>query len=407
MLNRILRKQYSSIPLHVVFYLAWRNLATKKLRTLLTVLGVVIGIGAIFFLLSIGIGLQNLVTNELIGSQSVKAIDVTTANSRIVKLDDNVLERIEGLAHVDKAGASYAAPGIVKYGGSESSGPIYGVDTTYQELSNLTLKSGHLLDEKSSETVIVSTSKLKSMGGAKEDDIIDKNIELVIPIKLDSGEQSAITKNLKVIGVVDTGGESAVFVPNDIFLGANVNEYTQIKLIADDVANIANLRRQVESMGLETTSPVDTLDQINQIFKYFNVVLVGFGAIGMIVAVLGMFNTLTISLLERTKEIGLMLALGARRKDMRRLFVCEATLLSLIGSVVGIAGAITIGKIVNIAMNKLAQSRGVSEGFTLFATPLWLVVGLIGFMVLVGLGVVFFPARRAEHINPIDALRRE
>ena len=127
----------------------------------------------------------------------------------------------------------------------------------------------------------------------------------------------------------------------------------------------------------------------------------------MIVAVLGMFNTLTISLLERTKEIGLMLALGARRKDMRRLFICEATLLSLIGSVVGIIGAIIFGKIVNIAMNQLAQSRGVTQGFTLFATPVWLIFGLIGFMVLVGLGVVFFPARRAEHINPIDALRRE
>lgn len=398
---------YSSIPFRVVFYLAWRNLAAKKLRTFLTILGVVIGIGAIFFLLSIGIGLQNLVTNELIGSQSVKSIDVTSANSQIVKLDSKALDRIKILPHVEKIGGSYASPGVTKYDGGESSGPVYGVDANYQELSNLTATKGRLLKSEDKDVVVVSVAKLKAMGNADQNKIVDKKIEVTIPTKDENGEQSTITKSLTVVGVTDTGAESALFVPNDLFVGSDVTEFTQVKLIADSVDNIDTLRRQIESMGFETTSPVDTLEQINQIFRYFNVVLVGFGAIGMIVAVLGMFNTLTISLLERTREIGLMLALGGRRKDMRRLFMCEAILLSVFGSVIGIAAAVVTGRVVNVAMNQLAQSRGVTDGFTLFATPPWLVVSLIVFMVLVGLGVVFFPARRAERINPIDALRRE
>ena len=135
--------------------------------------------------------------------------------------------------------------------------------------------------------------------------------------------------------------------------------------------------------------------------------LVGFGAIGMIVAVLGMFNTLTISLLERTQEIGLMMALGGRNSDMRKLFIFEALLLSVIGAATGIILAIISGLGVDAYMNHFAQNRGVSDGFSLFATPPLLVVGLMGFLVLVGLIVVYIPARRAQKISPIDALRRE
>jgi putative ABC transport system permease protein len=143
------------------------------------------------------------------------------------------------------------------------------------------------------------------------------------------------------------------------------------------------------------------------VFKFFNVVLAGFGAVGMVVAVLGMFNTLTISLLERTKEIGLMVALGGRNRDMRKLFIFEAVLLSLVGAVVGIILAVMLGQVINLAMNALAHRRGVTEHFQLFAVPWWLVLGTILFMLVVGLVVVYLPARRAARINPIDALRRE
>ena len=183
--------------------------------------------------------------------------------------------------------------------------------------------------------------------------------------------------------------------------------YTQIKLETDDVEDIKGLRSQIQTLGLQTVSPIDTVDQIDEVFKFFNVILAGFGAVGMVVAVLGMFNTLTISLLERTKEIGLMVALGGRDKDMRKLFVYEAVLLSLMGAIIGVIGSVALGQIVNLAMNIFAQQRGVTEGFQMFATPWWLVLGSLIFMVLIGLLVVFIPARRASRIDPIDALRRE
>src|SRR5262245_27336022 len=96
------------IPSSVLMYMAWKNLMHKKLRAFLTVFGVVIGIGAIFFLLSFGLGLQKLVTNQVIGNQSIKSIDVTTPNSRILKLDQTNFNKIKNLPHVTRIGAVYS-----------------------------------------------------------------------------------------------------------------------------------------------------------------------------------------------------------------------------------------------------------------------------------------------------------
>ena len=102
-----------------------------------------------------------------------------------------------------------------------------------------------------------------------------------------------------------------------------------------------------------------------------------------------------------------MVALGGRRKDMRKLFIFEAALISFVGAVIGITIAFIAGKFVNVIINLNAQSRGVNEWFELFATPIWSVFAIIAATILVGLVVVYLPARRAEKINPIDALRRE
>ena len=177
--------------------------------------------------------------------------------------------------------------------------------------------------------------------------------------------------------------------------------------MAQDRADVANLRKQVESMGFQTVSAIDTVDQIDKVFQIFNIVLGAFGAIGMVIAILGMFNTLTISLIERTKETGLMMALGSRKRDVSRLFIIEALMLSISGAIIGIIFAITAELITNGILNSYAHSRGVSESFNLFANPWWLQIAMIVFMLIIGLLVAILPAKRAERINPIDALRQE
>jgi len=393
------------IPSSVLIYMAWRNLTHKKLRAFLTVFGVVIGIGAIFFLLSFGIGLQRLVTSQVLGNQSVKSIDVTSSNSKIIKLDQSSFERMRNLPHVVRAGAMYSFASSLKSHGSEVDAIVYGEDINYQHMSNLPLREGRALTDSDRKSILLNITAYKSVGFTDAESALGKKVTMHIP--LGDPALKEIDDTFTVAGIIDTQGGNEVYVPGALLTDAGVSTYKQVKIEVDTTEHVSPLRKQIESLGFVTTSPIDTIDQINQIFAFFNIILAGFGGIGMIVAVLGMFNTLTISLLERTKEIGLMVTLGGRNRDMRKLFILEAMLLSFVGALLGIILAIALGQAINLVMNAFASHRGVTDHFQLFATPWWLVLGMLVFMLVVGMIVVYLPARRAARINPIDALRRE
>jgi ABC-type antimicrobial peptide transport system permease subunit len=400
------KRERRAIPNSMLFFLAYRNLLSKRLRTGLTLAGVVIGIGAIYFLLSFGIGLQKIVNDEIVGNQSIKSVDVASPNSQLLSLNIESLNKFSQLAHVESAGGSFQLPGILQANGAEIDAVSYAVDQAYLSISNLSATYGRLLNAEDNRHVVLNTSALESLGISNPEDAIGKEVFLTVPIK--SGElNTKIEDDFEIVGIIGTGSGSEVFLPSHLVSNAGLTSFTQVKLVVDENENVEGVRTQIESQGFETQSPIDTITEINQVFKYFNFILVGFGAIGMIVAILGMFNTLTISLLERTKEIGLMIALGARSRDMNRLFVLEATILSLVGAIVGILLSIVFGFVINLVMNFYAKGRGVTDSFSVFSNPWWLIVGMIVFMVFVGLIVVFFPARRAEHISPIEALRRE
>lgn len=401
------RRDFRSVPFSVLVHIAWRNLISKKLRTILTVAGIVIGVAAVFFLLSFGLGLRDIVTKEILGNQSVRSIAINTPNSKILKLNSASADRIKALPHVNELSSSFAFPGGTSYNNSEVEGIIYGIDTYYQDMTSLNLVHGRLLKADDVFSALINRSALKAMGVTDENSIIGRKLHINVPLQDIGASKEQLDNDYTVVGVIDSGTGTEVFIPKFNFESLNVTTYSDIKLLADNTNNVAQLRGQIESLGFQTSSPIDTIDQINQVFRFFNVVLVGFGMIGMIVAILGMFNTLTISLLERTKEIGLMISLGGRPRDMRRLFIIEASLLSLIGSLAGIVIASGLAAIVNFVLYEFARTRGVTQFFYLFAMPWWLIICTILFMVGVGLLVVYFPAKRAQRINPIDALRRE
>ncbi len=401
------KPRYTNIPLNTLVHIAWKNLVSKKLRTFLTLFGVIIGIGSIFFLLSFGLGLRDLVSKQVIGNQSINSIDVNSTNSKIVKLDETNANKIKQLPHISKIGLNYSLPASLKLSGSEIDVVAYGDDQVYQQLSGLSVSSGRLLNDNDTGKILINQSAAEAIGIKDVSKAVGKSVNVFIPLKNLSSKQDSIQQSFNIVGVVDSRGGSEVYLPSYVFEFAGVKDYTQFKLVIDSSRYVSSTRKQIEALGFQTSSPADTIDQINQIFKFFNFILFGFGAIGMIIAVLGMFNTLTISLLERTKEIGLMIALGGRNRDMSKLFIFEAVLLSFVGAIVGILIAFINGIILNKFMNNFAHHRGVQDNFNLFATPLWLIASLTGFMVLVGLIVAFFPAQRAKHINPIDALRRE
>ena len=401
------KRHYPAIPLNVLFHIVFLGVMNKKLRSSLTIMGVMVGIGAIYFMLSFGLGLQLVVSKQIIGDKSIKSIEVTTPNSRIIKLNDTAVNKIRTYPHVERVGSLYSYPGSVSSKGSEVSAIMYGVDEGYAALTSLNLIKGRLINDKDVKAAMINSVTLKSIGITQPEKALGTKLTLNIPLANVDDKKGPIKDSFEIVGVVDSGGGNEIYIPGHIYKSAGVSVLSQLKLTAEDTSNITTLRKQIESNGFQTVSPIDTLDQINKVFKFFNIMLLGFGAIGMIVSVLGMFNTLTISLIEKTQEVGLMIALGGRRADMRRLFIIEATLLAAVGALFGILGATLNGILVDAYLIHLAHKRGVITTFTVFSRPMWLSLGLFVFMVIVGLLVVYFPARRAERINPIDALKRE
>ena len=372
--------RYPSVQSKVLIFIALRNLVSKKMRTFLTVFGIVIGVGAIFFLVSLGVGLQQLVTNQVIGNQSIKSVDISTSNSKVAPLDQETYQKIKNLPNVSRIGTLYSYAGKIASRGGAVDSIVYGVDNGYLKMSKLSLDAGRFIKTSDESAIMINKATMRAIGVKEGDEAIGKIIKLQIQ-ELGKKDKT-FTRDFKVVGVSSDEDGNEAYIPGDIMAATGAKSYTQIKLETDDVEDIKGLRSQIQTLGLQTVSPIDTVDQIDEVFKFFNVILAGFGAVGMVVAVLGMFNTLTISLLERTKEIGLMVALGGRDKDMRKLFVYEAVLLSLMGAIIGVIGSVALGQIVNLAMNIFAQQRGVTEGFQMFATPWWLVLGSLIFMVL-------------------------
>lgn len=394
---------------NVLARIAIKNLFFKRLRTTLTILGVVIGIGSIVFLLSLGFGLQKLVASQVVGSKSIKTIDVSTPKSKSVKIDRERVAGFKDLAGVEQVARVYYSSGKASLGESETDVVVYGADQAYVDLSSLKSIAGSTGTMESTDSVIVNTSLLKAIGSKENTKAVGKEITLniTIPGQKDGEEDRVVKRTLKVGAVVETGAGSEVFTPINVFEEEGLTSATQAKILVVERDQVSVVRKQVENQGFITASPIDTIDQINQIFNLLNVVLVGFGGIGMVIAILGMFNTLTISLLERTKEFGLMISLGARARDVKRLFVAEALTLSMLGGIFGIVAAVILGAVTNAVVNGFARGRGVTDAVSLFAISPTLMLATLLFVAGLGFLVVLYPAHKAANTNPVDSMRRE
>ena len=369
--------------------------------------GIVIGVGAVVFLVSLAIGLHGVVNHQVLGSKSVNTVDVTTPNAENILLDDNNINKINQFAHVTKVASAYIVPGQISYENSLSDTVVYATNNDYINLSALKFVNGanHLTGN---NDAIVNTSLLSLIGQSSAAKALNKKLTVVSTISsTDGSNKKTVTSNLTIVGVANTGAGAVVYMNAQLLRNAGDSQYGQVKVVVDTRNNVSTVRKLIEGLGLTTSSPLDTLNQINTIFTIFTFVVAGFGGIGMIIAILGMFNTLTISLLERTSEIGLMITMGARKSDIKRLLILEAMILSVAGGLVGIFLAWLLGQGINTVLTYFANRNGVSGTVHAFSITPLLLSAVIVLTIVVGLVVVFYPARRAARINPIDALKHE
>ena len=185
-----------------------------------------------------------------------------------------------------------------------------------------------------------------------------------------------------------------------------IEEYDRAQVRVDSSDNLASTEALLIEEGYRVTALSKTVEQASKIFQGIQAVLATFGGIALVVSAIGMFNTMTVTLLERTKEIGIMRTLGASPNDVKYLFVSESVVVGFLGGVSGIVMGVSFGLAINLFLNLVAGQFG-GQSVSLFSFPLDFLTFIAVFSGAVGYLTGIFPAKRAAKLNPLDAIRYE
>lgn len=391
--------------------LSTRMFRTRALRTALTILGMSVGIGTIVFLVSLGYGLQSLLLEQITTSESLLSLDVFPSDSSIVAIDEEALEGFRSLPNVVEviSAATLATQGTV--GDSTADATATVTEPGFFRLSGIKLLSGNFYQEGDPARIIISATlaelfnwNLETAPGKqlsltafyKQDQIFDRG-------SIDRNLDLEAIKEVTVSGVIEGEGLIMYFSP-ELFPEIVTEEFTQAKVRVTDSTALEPIREDLAQSGYSVLALSDVVDQANAIFNVLQIVLAVFGTAALIVSAIGMVNTMTITFLERTQEIGIMRSIGASRIDMFFLFLIESAVMGFLGGVGGVLigyfgqGIITFG--LDILANRLG---GVSVD--IFETPIWFILTVIIFSTIVGFITGILPGRRARKLNPLDALR--
>lgn len=387
--------------------LSTRMFKTRPLRTLLTILGVGVGIGTVLFLVSLGYGLQDAVLSRITSADALLALDINPGTSELIQLNNDSLQKISQIEHVDEVSPVITASAQVSIGELTGDGVMYAVNPSYFRLSGIRPEKGEMfVNEKD---LLISTAAAELLNIDLETGLGKEiNVTYFVPKVNEQGveEITSIEQEdpYKIVGIIKNDAESIIYVPISNVSNSGITNYLETKVKVSDSVYLVDVRNKIMEMGFFVSALADTIDQAKKIFSIVQIVLGLFGLVALIVSAIGMFNTMTVMLLERTNEIGIMRSIGVSKRDIKKLFLFESMAMGFLGGVGGIILGYLGGEIANLAMNILAKNFG-GESINLFSRPLWFLgVILIG-SAFIGFLTGVFPARRAGKLNPLDALK--
>lgn len=391
------------------FSLATRMFKNRPMRTTLTILGVSVGIGTVLFLVSFGYGLQNTILNRITTADSLLSLDISSGSSGLLHLDNENVDnfyKIEGVSEVSRF-SSFS--GQMSINGLVGDGLIYAVDSSFFRLGGINLDNGKYFEDIDTQGLVISSAAAQ-LFDINPSDIIGREINLtlfVTRLNDDGFEEADIVRRdqpFVVRGLIRDENTSYVFVNLKSFDDLNVNSYDQLKVKVGNSDNIESISNIIIEQGFLVSSLSDTIDQANKIFSIVQIVLLSFGFVALLVSAIGMFNTMTIALLERINEIGIMRSIGITKKDIMKVFLLESVIMGFLGGVGGILIGFIGGQAVNWGINLLASSFG-GQALDLFYSPLWFVLMVAFFSSVVGFLTGIYPSLKASKLNPLDALR--
>jgi putative ABC transport system permease protein len=379
-----------------------------------------IGIAAILFLVSLGEGLRKTLLERITTSDSLLTLDVSEAKSGIVTLNNDMLDKIKALPGVEEVSPAFQITTQGHLDDLSADLVTIGTKPTFLKLGGFKTDNGKLISDDNPNGIVISSS-IAQVFGRDVTEMIGKEMTFTFFIPKTSSEAPADgsassdsttqsdfnrvegAQKYTIVGVV--AGEDNVVYLNASSLGdLKIDRYGQVKVKCRSTAEMGIVRDKILEYGLLVSSLSDTVDQANQIFSVVRIILMLFGTIALVVSAIGMFNTMTITLLERTEEIGIMKSIGASDMGISVMFFMESAIMGFLGGVAGVAIGWLGGQGFNAIINFVATRFG-GQKVSLFSTPLWLVLGVVISSAVVGLITGYVPARRASKTDPLDALR--
>lgn len=420
-----------------IWHLCYANMKQRGIRTVLTILGVVIGVISIVSLLSIGIGVKETVLSEFMSNEQITQITVIGVNEGKRKdkmLTDERMKQFQELDHVTEVYPRLNVEGVSFYKNYVGYGDIIGVPRKY--LENITLQYGNLPDMKSLKPEIVMGQGALYMfynenTGACYIDTIEeaerKTIDLSGQnIEVQFGYTDDATKaKLLVTGMLNNNSYD-MYCDMDILKrylkriavdgkipgqpvnenGENYNEwiYSGAIVVVDDTQHVEEVLKKLQNMGFQTENDKEYLDTMKKTVNVIQVMLGGIGMIALVVAVIGIGNTMTTAVYDRINEIGILKVLGCDLDELMILFLLESGILGGLGGLIGIGCSFLL---IRFVLNPVAvKMLSLEAGTTLAVLPFWLILAAFAFSVLLGLLAGFFPAKWAAKLKPIDAVRK-
>jgi putative ABC transport system permease protein len=438
--------------IQLVFY----NLGRRKGRVLLTAIGVVIGTAAVVVLVSLAVGLQKNATQQLWGINDLTSIEVypgfnmeaSGMSSMSVKVGGGGGEGDDGMTYLTPAAIEEIAalPGVklivkedylnanmeMAFGKLRGYAGIMGVDI--EDLAEMGLSASEGTTELVRGTAVIGSWINQNFydPNARPTDppveppqLLGETLRFILIKYTEDGQEVRKTYNIKVTGVLaETRGQAdgtiymgidEVTTWNEWARGTRINRnkegYAMLIVKAENPDVVIELADQINALGFMANTPQAVVEGINSFFTVLQIVFGGVGAIALLVAAIGIANTMTMSILERTREIGLMKAVGATNQDVLSIFLGEAAGIGFIGGLGGVLLGWGSSAVLNlIALSYFASQVSEQGGMPptmVTTTPLWLPIFGLVFATLVGLVSGLYPALRAATMVPVNALKYE
>ena len=378
------------------------------MRTLLTILGVGVGIGAVLFLVSLGYGLQKALLEQITTDESLLSITVSNPTSEVIYLTEEKIDEFSKISGVKEISPLASFTAQITMGDLTGNIILNGVDTSYFKYAGIVPIKGETFLETEEDKILISEATLKLFNIEQPEQILGKEIDFqifVIEEEIEKIKIVKIEKSFEIKGIIEGEETSFVYFPLSRLkeeISIQRYEMAQIRIIESQY--IEKVKEEVMNKGFLVASLSETIEEADKIFRAIQIVLGLFGMIALFVSAIGMANTMTVTLLERTNEIGIMKSIGASDKDIEFIFLGESVIMGFFGGIAGIVIGIGAGGIFNFGINILASNLG-GQSVDLFFSPFWFIITIIIFSTLIGFITGIFPARHASRLNPLEALR--